>query len=386
MYRLISILVFFSFSSLQAVELEDVFGRALDNPQISEGPSVFTGAIPNPGPLDKTRIFDTLTAISNTEELTLRGAREVSLYAQRSPAVALILTNEGLGSGSLLNEDGDIITNWHVVAGYSEVGVIFKPEVEGRQLSEADIVFADVIRTDEVADLALIRAKSVRTGIEPIPLGSMNQAAVGSDVHAIGHPTGESWTYTRGFVSQLRQGYEWTGDGIRIHTANVIQTQTPINPGNSGGPLLSNDGTLLGVNSFKSEGEALNFAVSVDEVRAFLARSEDRQAALIQPPTECEGVVLAEAYSAEYAANVQYLDADCDGQYDMEYIEPTDPSEPALIMTDSNGDGRFDTIFSDDDRDGEIDLSYYDVDDDGEPDLIGYHRSGELEPYRLERL
>jgi S1-C subfamily serine protease len=77
----------------------------------------------------------------------------------------------------------------------------------------------------------------------------------------IGHPTGEAWSYTTGVISQYRQNYEWQAEGNSIrHRADIIQTQTPINPGNSGGPLLSDSSNLIGVNSFKSGGEGLNFA------------------------------------------------------------------------------------------------------------------------------
>src|SRR6516164_7639410 len=85
------------------------------------------------------------------------------------------------------------------------------------------------------------------------------------------------WTYTTGIISQYRQAYEWQAKDDPIkHKADVIQTQTPINPGNSGGPLLSDSGSLIGVNSFKYDGEGLNFAVSVEEVRKFIGRPGNR--------------------------------------------------------------------------------------------------------------
>ena len=96
--------------------------------------------------------------------------------------------------------------------------------------------------------------------------------AIGADVSAIGHPDDQAWTFTKGIISQYRIGFEWLN-----HKADVIQTQTPINPGNSGGPLISEFGSLIGVNSFKeSKAENLNFSVSVDEVRKFLARNGNR--------------------------------------------------------------------------------------------------------------
>ena len=92
---------------------------------------------------------------------------------------------------------------------------------------------------------------------------------VGSDVHAIGHPGSLSWTYTKGYVSQIRKNYKWNYEKT-LHEASIIQTQTPISPGNSGGPLISSEGELLGVNSFKAQGENLNFAVTSLEVINFL--------------------------------------------------------------------------------------------------------------------
>jgi S1-C subfamily serine protease len=207
----------------------------------------------------------------------VRNAKGRQLYLTVSPAVVLVATKEGFGSGSLLDTAGNILTNWHVVKGYEYVAVIFKPTVEGKEPTRDDIKRGRVVKYDEIADLALVKVSEVPTGRTPVRLGDSSEIAVGMDVHAIGHPTGEAWTYTTGVISQYRQGYEWKAEGDPIkHRADIIQTQTPINPGNSGGPLLSDSSSLIGVNSFKAGGEGLNFAVSVDEVRKFLARSGDR--------------------------------------------------------------------------------------------------------------
>jgi S1-C subfamily serine protease len=82
---------------------------------------------------------------------------------------------------------------------------------------------------------------------------SSEDIEVGADVRAIGHPKGEEWTYTKGIVSSVRPDYEWSGEPGESHRATVIQTQTPINPGNSGGPLLSDEGKIVGVNSFRKK-------------------------------------------------------------------------------------------------------------------------------------
>ena len=174
-----------------------------------------------------------------------RSAKDAEIYRAASPSVVLILTKDGLGSGSLIGKDGEVITDYHVVKGYSNVAVVFKPTLEGKSPTRDDMKLGQVVKYDEVSDLALVKVTEVPAGKNPLRLGDVSDISIGADVHAIGHPTGEEWTYTTGMISQYRIGYEWTIENIK-HKADIIQTQTPINPGNSGGPLISDSGTLIG--------------------------------------------------------------------------------------------------------------------------------------------
>jgi S1-C subfamily serine protease len=124
----------------------------------------------------------------------VRGAKGGQIYRAVSPAVVQVATKEGFGSGSLLDTAGNIITNWHVVKGYEYVAVIFKPTVEGKEPTRDDIKLGRVVKYDESADLALVKVSEVPTGRAPVRLGDASEIAVGMDVHAIGHPTGEAWT------------------------------------------------------------------------------------------------------------------------------------------------------------------------------------------------
>jgi hypothetical protein len=247
------------------------------------------------------------------------------------------------------------------------------------------------VRIDEVADLALVKAEAVPPNARPLVLGSLQDIAVGSDVHAIGHPTGESWTYTKGFVSQIRRGYEWSTEGGKTHKADVVQTQTPINPGNSGGPLLSDQGQLVGINSFKAEGEGLNFAVSVGEVRALLAATRDRR--LARTDTEkgaatsqgdCEARELKRGRSARGDSDKIAYDLSCSGKADAVLTIPDDRSKPITLFIESRTTAEPNVLLIDNDRDGKWEVSLYDTDKDGKPDMVGYHRNGEPKPYRFE--
>ena len=294
---------------------------------------------------------------------------------------------EGIGSGSLLSTDGTVLTNYHVVKGYSTVAVVFKPATEGTEPTRDDIKVGQVVKYDEIADLALIKVSDVPPGRTPVRLGITEDISVGADVHAIGHPTGEAWTYTTGIISQYRTGYNWKNEGDDIkHKADIIQTQTPINPGNSGGPLISDTGSLIGVNSFKATGEALNFAVSVDEVKRFLLRSGNRTAKKVadEKKADCVPKVLSKFRDKTNTATVNTYDMFCNGKASGEYVFPDNQTEAVFLRVDRNGDGSADVIFFDLKRRDKWDISFWDEKYNGQWTLVGYHDDGTLKASRFE--
>lgn len=312
-----------------------------------------------------------------------RSAKDAQIYRAVSPSVVLILTKDGLGSGTLIGSSGEIITNWHVVKGYSSVAVVYKPPIEGREPAREDIKLGHVVKYDETADLALATVAEVPPGRNPVRLGDGSDISIGADVHAIGHPTGEAWTYTKGVISQYRLGYMWEVKGENgKHRADVIQTQTPINPGNSGGPLIGNSGTLIGVNSFKASGEGLNFAVSVDDVKKFITRPGNKAV----PPSKpvCEPKQVSRSRNKTNDATVIAYDMDCTGKLNGNYIIPDKQSDAILLAVDRNGDGRPDVIFFDFKRQKKWDLSFWDENFDGHWTLVGYHDDGSLKPSKFE--
>ena len=192
-----------------------------------------------------------------------------AVYGARAASVVSLLASDGQGSGSLIRDDGWILTCAHVVGKDPLVDVVTQGggSYRGR-----------VMATDNVADLALVKIESVETlGALPwIPIGDVDGIEVGDPVVAIGHPKGFGWTLNEGIVSNLfvfRDGR---------HDPNVIQTQVPLNPGNSGGPLLDREGRLVGVVSQGDpNAQALNWCISARAVKLFLLRHGD-----LMPPAD----------------------------------------------------------------------------------------------------
>lgn len=327
----------------------------------------------------------------------LRGAREVELFRKLAGSVVLVLLEDSLGSGSLIavrpaagnaGRIGTILTNWHVVEDESEAAIIFKPDMSGSSAAKPAVLRGRVRKVDPRRDLALVEVAGIPAWAQPIELGTMDEAQVGADVHAIGHPLGEIWTYTKGLISQVRDGYEWQPQGDMKHKADVIQTQTPINPGNSGGPLFGDSGHLLGVNSFKSEGEALNFAVAVREVQSFLAAAQRGQFDYKPGKSAgkgCQPKSLFTQRTPENDGSMRGIDMTCSGKADAVLIVPDNKTSPVEFQLDTNKDGRVDAVIYDRNRDGRWDDSLWDTDFDGKPDLVGFHPDGELKPSRFEK-
>jgi len=326
-----------------------------------------------------------------------RGAHDSAIYRDTAPAVVLIVTNDGLGSGTLL-KSGNILTDAHVVGAAKQVGVIFKP-TEMRAPNNSDIIRGDVLRIDQVRDLAIVHPASVPESAKTLDVDANDAFEVGADVHAIGHPTGEAWTYTKGVISQIRPDYVWnTEDGLK-HTATVIQTQTPINPGNSGGPLISDEEKLIGVNSFKAKGEGLeglNYAVAAKDVREFLAASSSvlisggESAEAPQQPRKPEETcdkpkLLFEGRSQDGKADIHQFSTQCDSTVDLVVVEPFDKGKPFYALVDTKRRGKADVVVFDPKRKYYWEKSFWDVDFDDTFRLVGLHHNGEFQPYQFEK-
>jgi len=196
------------------------------------------------------------------------------IYKADANGVAFIESKvaEGVASGSgvVLDDEGHVLTNNHVVEGGEEIRVSFE--------SEGQMYPAEVVGTEPNSDLALLKVEAPAAQLHPLALGDSSKVEVGDPVVAIGNPFDLQRTVTSGIVSALQR--EITApDGVAIK--NVIQTDAAINPGNSGGPLINADGEVIGINSQiytggeGSEGNVgIGFAIPINTAKEQIAKLE----------------------------------------------------------------------------------------------------------------
>jgi putative serine protease PepD len=226
------------------------------------------------------------------------------IYQRDSTGVVSIkaVTTEGedSGTGIVLNEQGLILTNDHVVAGASSI-------VAGPGKSSSVTRTATLVGEEANEDLALIKIDPTGLGLKPLTLVSSSSVQVGDPVYAIGNPYGLDETLTRGIVSALNREIA-APDGAKI--TGAIQTDAALNPGNSGGPLLNEQGEVIGVNSqiasdaARSEGSqpgstGVGFAIASNLVAAAVKKIEAGQGVSSAPASQSavQGAVQTESGS-----------------------------------------------------------------------------------------
>jgi tetratricopeptide (TPR) repeat protein len=185
-----------------------------------------------------------------------------SLYKDVSPSVVVILAHDLItnsisqGSGFFINENGDVITNYHVIKGSNKIEVI---TADGKKY-----LVKDTLATDINSDLFLASVDIPKNVVHPIKISSAIPE-IGEDIIVIGCPEGLSQTMTRGIISSIRDLKDY---------GTVIQIDAAISPGSSGSPVINNEGEVIGVATFGHvEGQSLNFAISSKQVSDLIGKA-----------------------------------------------------------------------------------------------------------------
>jgi len=213
-----------------------------------------------------------ITEASGGESLDGEEQNNISVYKKNIPSVVNVTSRamtfdffyglvpqEGQGSGFVIDKDGHILTNYHVIADARQVEVTMHNRKKYK---------ATVVGTDPAHDLAVIQIKA--SDLIPAVLGDSRNLQVGQKVYAIGNPFGLAGTMTRGIVSSIRPVREPSGATID----EAIQTDAAINPGNSGGPLMNWHGEVIGINtmilSSVNQNAGIGFAIPINTAKAVL--------------------------------------------------------------------------------------------------------------------
>jgi serine protease Do len=208
------------------------------------------------------------TGAGTNEESLFQAARTTGadrsvrdLVSQLGEAVVQVRTPGGLGSGFFLNDEGYLITNFHVIEGETQIGIEVYHQQEG-PLERKVYKQVRIIAMNKFQDLALLKVDDKDAPkFAFVALGESDQLAVGERVFAIGSPLGLERTVTEGIVSTKTRQFQ--GE-------LYLQTTAQINPGNSGGPLFNLRGEVTGVTNMKVFGEGIGFAIPVENVKYFL--------------------------------------------------------------------------------------------------------------------
>ncbi len=369
-------------------------------------------------------IFKTNSALSKEDKKTKYKTRKrpiyksgTDIYDQYIDSVVFIgnLKNnrvKSIGSGLVIKDKGEfkIITNWHVIEGAESLRVWVKPKImvdEQYLINRVDYFSAKLIKINKTKDLAMLKVQNLPLKINPVIFGKFANVRPGETVFAMGHPKGLLWTFSPGFVNQKRPNYNWSYKNSK-HKANVIQTDAQINEGNSGGPLFNKNKKLIGINAFTTEGQGLNFAIAIDDVKDFINEEpkpiKKKKTKYIQKKekgntwitkkkkqsSSNENIDLKNAYEVDLNENgiidAWLIDENNNGIYEIAYGDQNEDGILDIVAIDDNQDGNYELILFDKDGSGNAEKAEIDENEDGKTDIVAYDYNEDGEWDKFERV
>jgi len=268
-----------------------------------------------------------------------------------------------IGTGSIIDNNGLIITNWHVIENANQVWVYPFPKDPSKGLkmtkaTKAEKFLAKVVAKNKKTDLALIQITGFSKKITPVQLGISDKVETGEKVFAIGHPSSYGWDISPGIIRGIMPEEKWNygpppKEGEEYdHKATLLRTSAMTEGGSSGGPLFNKKGRMIGINNMgDAEANNMNFAIAVKHAQELIQNKEQpgiKTTTTVEPLTE---KILRQKYP-----NLMTDDYNQNGIIDTWYV-------------DTNNNGIGDTIYADDDEDGLIELIFIDKDEDNSPEI-----------------
>jgi len=289
-----------------------------------------------------------------------------------------------IGTGSLIDNSGLILTNWHVIKNANQVYVYPFPKDPSKGLqmdkaTKAERFLARVVAKNKKTDLALVQVTGFSKRVTPIPLGINDEVQTGENVFAIGHPNFYGWDISPGVVRGIMPQESWNygpppKEGEEFdHEATLLRTSATIEGGSSGGPLFNEKGRMIGINNMgDSESINMNFAIAVKHAQELMENKEEpgiKTTLTVEPLTE---KILRQKYpnlqSSDYNSNgiidTWYVDANNNGIGDTIYIDDDEDGLIEAIEMDLNENNSIEIKIFDNDLDGRFEEKIIDRDDD----------------------
>jgi S1-C subfamily serine protease len=237
-------------------------------PEATPDVSIATPRSETPAPVAQREVI-AQNELDDEQLFDIAEALTIQVYEKVSPSVVHVTSrviamdffggaypSEGTGSGFVIDKQGHIVTNYHVIERAQTVEVT---------LLDQTVAEAEIVGVDPLNDLAVLRVDVEEDKLHPVDMSFEGDLKVGQRAIAIGNPFGLDWTLTAGVISSLGRPLQISSERIIY---DVVQTDAAINPGNSGGPLLNSRGQLIGVNTaIRSGAENIGFAIPMSTVR-----------------------------------------------------------------------------------------------------------------------
>ena len=293
-----------------------------------------------------------------------------------------IIPGGGIGSGSVIDNNGLILTNWHVIENANQVWVYPFPKNPAKGLRMHKVINADkflarVVAKDKKRDLALVQVTGFSKTIKPILLGINDKVVAGEKVFSIGHPASYGWFITDGIVNQIYINELWNfgpapeeGEDYD-HEATLISSSAKIIGGNSGGPLLNEKGKMIAINNMTAAEDNISFSIVVKYAQELIDNREQpgvKATVTVEPLTlqklkQKHTELKEEDFNTNGTIDTWYADANNNGTGDTIYIDDDEDGFIEAIELDLNENGSSEIMLFDHDLDGRPDQKFIDRED-----------------------
>ena len=312
-------------------------------------------------------------------------------FGNAADSIVYIITDNGTGTGLIIDKGGLVLTDWHVVKDAKTIAAVFRPKSVA-DLGKNLIIAANVVKIDSGSDLALLQLPHPPGNMKPVTFGDASKVRVGDQVFSIGLPTPQGLRYGDAQVTELHSTIAWSEE----YSEHIGHQKIHIQPlavrargflGSSGGPLLNAYGAVIGVKAFADPKTSQIYAVPADVITSFLVT-------VPEPETENVGDIesWAQVTLTTWRKNgiLKQFDTSGDGVIDRigidsnqnTYVDAWIVDEdqngvPDYLARDVNKNGRYEKRAYDKDGDGTYETHYFDHNNNEVPDVIGTDVDGD---------